>query len=253
MRVVIIEDEKISQDFLVYLLKKKYPDIDILKVIDSVKDSIEFFMDNDADLIFMDIHLKDGDCFQIFEKINLNLPIIFTTAYDEYTLKAFDVNGIAYILKPLSEESITNAISKYKKITSQSLDKEKINYFLSSIRDEKKYKKRLLVRLGDKIIVIEESNIAYFISKSRITYVYTKENDVYIIDYSLDSLSVQLDPNNFFRISRECIARFDSIADISKFTKGRLKVTLAPELQSEIIISQERTSYFYKWIIGENH
>lgn len=251
MKVVIIEDEPISQEFLVFLLRNKYPDVEIVKILDSVQESVEFLKENNSDLIFMDVHLKDGECFDIFEQVKILTPIIFTTAYDEYAIKAFEVNGISYILKPINEENISKAIEKYKTINESNFNYDQIEKLLSLKKSDKCYKKRLVVKLGDKIIIVEESNIAYFIVQSKTSYLYTKDNNKYIVDPSLDFISKQLDPQHFFRISRECYVRFDSIKEISKHIKGRLRITLEPEYVSDIIISQERAAEFLKWIDGE--
>ncbi|MFA6200519.1 MAG: LytTR family DNA-binding domain-containing protein [Bacteroidales bacterium] len=253
MKVVIIEDELFSQDFLSKLLTSKYPEIEIVKILESVKDSISYFSkaENEADLIFMDIHLKDGNCFKIFEKTKINTPIIFTTAFDEYAIKAFDVNSISYILKPLSENKIQKAMDKFHQTQHQNNDVDNIEKLISMMNPEQNYKTRISVKLGDKIIAIEEKDIAYFIAEGRTCYIYTKDNNKYIVDSSLESLTAQLNPKNFFRISRDCTTAFDAIKDISKHFKGRLIITLNPEYEKHIIISQERVSDFMKWINGE--
>jgi len=252
MKVVIVEDEPLAQKFLSKLLTSKYSDIEIVKILESVKDSISYFSkeEDKADLIFMDIHLKDGNCFKIFEKTKITTPIIFTTAFDEYAIKAFDVNSVSYILKPLSENKIEKAMEKFNQINPQT-NINNITQLLSSINSEQKYKKRITVKLGDRIIVVDEKDIAYFIAEGRTCYLYTKNNNKYIVDFSLETLSSQLNPKTFFRISRDCITAFDSIKDISKHYKGRLSILLTPEYEKSIIISQERVSDFMKWINGE--
>ncbi len=253
MKVVIVEDEPLAQEFLSKLLTSKYPEIEIIKVLDSVKDSISYFSkaENEVDLIFMDIHLKDENCFKIFEKTKITTPIIFTTAFDEYAIKAFDVNSVSYILKPLSENKIQKAMDKFHQTKHQNNDVDKIEKLISMMNPEQSYKTRISVKLGDKIIAIEEKDIAYFIAEGRTCYIYTKDNNKYIVDSCLESLTTQLNPKNFFRISRDCITAFDAIKDISKHFKGRLIITLKPEYEKHIIISQERVSDFMKWINGE--
>lgn len=252
MKVVIVEDEPLAQEFLSKLLTSRYPEIEIIKILESVKDSISYFSkaDNEADLVFMDIHLKDGNCFKIFEKTKITTPIIFTTAFDEYAIKAFEVNSVSYILKPLSENKIKKAMEKFNEINPQT-NINNITQFLSSINSEQKYKKRITVKLGDKIIVVDEKDIAYFIAEGRTCYLYTKDNNKYIVDSCLETLNTQLNPKNFFRISRDCITAFDSIKDISKHFKGRLSITLNPQYEKSIIISNERVSDFMKWVNGE--
>ncbi|MBP1646178.1 MAG: Response regulator of the LytR/AlgR family [Bacteroidetes bacterium] len=253
MKVIIVEDEPLAQDFLSKLLTSKYSDIEIIKTLESVKDSISYFSkaENEVDLIFMDIHLKDGNCFKIFEKTKINTPIIFTTAFDEYAIKAFDVNSISYILKPLSESKIKKAMDKFYQTKHQDNDADKIEKLISIFKPEQNYKKRITVKLGDKIIVIEEKDIAYFIAEGRTCYLYTKDNNKYIVDSCLEILNTQLNPKNFFRISRDCITSFNSIKNISKHFKGRLTISLIPQFEKNFIISQERVSDFMKFINGE--
>lgn len=250
MKVVIVEDEPLAQEFLCKLLTSIYPEIEIIKVLETVKDSIFYFnqSDNSIDLIFMDIHLRDGNCFNIFEKVKIRTPIIFTTAYDEYAIKAFDVNSIAYILKPLNENKIRKAIEKFYLTNSFNSDENKIEKLISIINIEHQYKSRIIVKLGENIFVIEEKDIAYFIAQGRDCYLYTKDNKKYIVDFSLNSLSEQLNPKRFFRISRDCITSFTAIKNISKYFKGRLSISLLPKFEKDIIISQERVSDFMKWI-----
>ncbi|MFA6200444.1 MAG: LytTR family DNA-binding domain-containing protein [Bacteroidales bacterium] len=250
MKVVIVEDEELSQELLKELLNLKFPDFEIVKILDNVKESLEYFSTTEVDLIFMDIHLKDGDCFEIFEKIDIQTPIIFTTAYDEYAIKAFEVNSISYILKPITESKIEKIIQKLESIT-LSYNKEKIKESFSIINNQQKIEKRITVKLGNKIIVVEQENIAYFVSEDKVCYLYTKDNNKYIIDYSLDTLSMKLDPKSFFRVSRDCITSFVAIKEITKYFKGRLNISLNPEYDKKFIISQERVSDFMKWIKGE--
>lgn len=250
MKVAIIEDEPLSQNLLLKLLINNYPEIEITKVLDSVEDSVEYFSKETVDLIFMDIHLKDGSCFDIFEKINIKTPIILTTAFDEYAIKAFDINSLSYILKPLSENKVKKAMEKFNQINTRN-NIENVTHFLSEYNSEHKYKKRITIKLGDRIVVVDEKDIAYFIAKGRTCYLYTKDNNKYIVDFSLDSLSIQLNSKIFFRISRDCITSFDSIKNISRHYKGRLSILLTPDYENPIIISQERVSDFMKWINGE--
>ena len=186
MKVVIVEDEPLAQEFLRKLLTSIYPEIEIIKILETVKDCVFYFSqsDNSIDLIFMDIHLRDGNCFNIFEKVKVRTPIIFTTAYDEYAIKAFDVNSIAYILKPLNENKIRKAIEKFYLTNSFNSDQSKIEKLISIINTEHQYKSRIIVKLGENIFVIEEKDIAYFIAQGRDCYLYTKDNNKYIVDFS---------------------------------------------------------------------
>lgn len=250
IRTIIIEDEKIAQDFLVDLLINNFPQIEIVAVSSSVKESIKLFSYVSVDLIFMDIHLKDNDCFSIFEQIEISTPVIFTTAYDEYAIKAFEVNGISYILKPITKLKIQNALDKYNKLVKDQLSQESIKQLIYDIRDKKDYKNRCLIKLGERIISIEETNFAYFISKNGGCYLYTKDNCKYLTEYTLDNLYPKLDPKKYFRISRECITSFDSIKEVSKHSNRRYKIMLKPQYDSLITVSYERAPSFIEWLNG---
>ena len=250
MKVVIVEDSISSQKLLIELLKNKYPNIEVVKILDSIKDSIEFFSNNNVDLIFMDIQLKDGYCFKIFNQIDINTPIIFTTAYDNYAIQAFEENSIAYLLKPLDEDKLEHAIKKYNNLNAKN-NNSNFSNFLSMINSKDKYKKRFTIKLNDNIIILTEEDIAYFIANDKICYVYTKEGDKYIIDYSLDNLLQQLNPKKFFRISRDCIVTFNAIHKIKKYYNGRLKIYLLPKYTEDIIVSRDRTPNFMKWLEEE--
>lgn len=253
MRVVIIEDEKIAQDFLINLLRNNYPEIEIVAVSTSVKESVRILREKEIDLIFMDIHLKDGDCFSIFEQVEISTPIIFTTAYDEYAIRAFEVNGISYILKPITKIKIENALDKYKKIIGDRQPQESIKHLLLELNREKTFKNRCLVKLGDKIISVDESNFAYFIAEYGVCYLYTKDNNKYIVEYTLDNLYTQLDQKKYFRISRECIANFDSIKEVVKHSNRRYKIMLEPQYENPIVVSYERAPSFISWMSGEDN
>lgn len=252
MKVAIVEDEALSQKFLEKLITDRYPNISIVRILDSINDSIEYFSKETVDLIFMDIQLRDGYCFKIFEEIEIITPIIFTTAFDEYAIKAFEQNSISYILKPLDEDKLEMAMNKFFKISS-SPEKNDANLqnLLSILNTEIKYKKRITIRLGDRIIIVEEKDIAYFIAENRTCYLYTKDKDKYIVDFSLDTISSQLNPKVFYRISRDCITSFSSIKDIKRYYKGRLSISLIPYYGKSIIVSKERVDDFMEWLNGE--
>jgi len=244
MKVVIVEDEELSQELLKELLNLRFPDFEVVKILNTVKDSIKYFSNTNVDLIFMDIHLKDGECFEIFEKIDIQTPIVFTTAYEEYAIKAFEVNSLSYILKPITESKIEKIVKKLNLITTSK------NVEDTNTINNQQIDKRITVKLGNKIIAIEQENIAYFVFEDKVCYLYTKDNNKYIIDYSLDTLSTKLDPKAFFRVSRDCITSFGAIKEITKYFKGRLNISLNPEYDKNFILSQERVPDFMKWIKG---
>jgi two-component system response regulator LytT len=247
MKAVIVEDEVFAQEFLRTLLKEKYPNIEVVKVLDSVKDSIEFFSNNSVDIIFMDINLKDGYCFKIFDEVFVSTPIIFTTAYDEFAIKAFELNSISYILKPLDEDKLSLAINKFLTLNPFAYYSN-INSLLTSFNNKPTFKQRFSIKFNDKIIVILQDEVAYFVAENRTCFLVTKDNRKFVVDFSLDYIYPCLDPIAFFRISRDCIASISSISSIRKYFKGRLSVTLSPIYSNDFIVSRDRVEEFLKWI-----
>ncbi len=248
MRVVIIEDEILAQEELTRLLVKNFPDIEIDATLDSVEDSIKWFNQNTTDLIFMDIHLADGISFDIFDAVNIDIPIIFASAYDQYAIKAFDVNGIAYILKPIDEHKLVEAVQRYKK---QTLDSVMLANILGKFKETPKYKTRILVKLGDQIDFINISEVAYFYADERITFLVQNDGKRHIVDNSIEALEAVLDPATFFRVTRGCICSISSVNKVSKHFNSRLKLTLIPEYEKEILISRVKVQEFLKWLDGE--
>lgn len=236
MRVAIVEDEKLSQDILIRFLKKIDEAIEIVIVLDSVRESIKWFSENEVDLIFMDIHLTDGNCFLIFEEVIINTPIIFTTSYDTYSIKAFDVNSVSYIMKPITEVKLNKAITKLQTLG-----------FVNENRD-KHFKTRFSIKLGNKIIIVEINNVSYFYNENKDCYLITKDGDKYIVNYTISQLEEILDPKIFFRMSRACIGRIESIGNIQKIANNRLVVNLNPFLFEPIIVSQNRVEEFNNWL-----
>lgn len=242
MKVLVIEDEIPAQEELVRILRKHFPNIEIVDIIGSVRDSVEWFRNNTADLIFMDIQLLDGCCFDIFDVVEVRTPIIFTTAYDQYALKAFKVNSVDYLLKPVDEDELVAAVRKmdYKYDNIRNL----IESYIPTVR----YKTRISVKTGDiyRFLLIDE--VAYFISEDGFTYAVTNNEKKHIVDYTISSLETQLDPKRFFRLSRGCIVSIDSIEKITAYFNSRLKVTLKGRKNISIILSRVRVPDFLNWI-----
>lgn len=242
MKVLVIEDEIPAQEELVRILRKHFPNIEIVDIIGSVRDSVEWLRNNTADLIFMDIQLLDGCCFDIFDVVEVRTPIIFTTAYDQYALKAFKVNSVDYLLKPVDEDELVAAVRKmdYKYDNIRNL----IEYYMPTVR----YKARISVKTGDiyRFLLIDE--VAYFISEDGFTYAVTNNEKKHIVDYTISSLETQLDPKRFFRLSRGCIVSIDSIEKITAYFNSRLKVTLKGRKNISIILSRVRVPDFLNWI-----
>lgn len=249
MNVLIVEDEVLSQKELVRLLNKNFPDLKIVKELTSVVAVIEFFKTNTVDLVFMDIHLADGLCFDIFKSIELNVPIIFVTAYNQYAIKAFKVNSIDYLLKPVDEAELCQAVNKFISLKPTN-SSDQITRLLKIY--DRSYKSRFTVKVGDNVLFFETKEIAYFYSEYKALYLVTKEGRKYLLDnLSLNSLEELLDPKDFFRLSRNCMASIGAIKSISKHFSSRLKVVLTPEFSEELFISRLRVADFLRWLDGE--
>lgn len=253
MKVIIIEDESAASKRLENLLNEADSDIKIVEKLQSVRDSIEWFNNNPApDLIFSDIQLTDGISFEIFKKINCTSPIIFTTAYDEYAIDAFKVNGIDYLLKPIKSLELKDSIAKFKRLYETNYFAEKsldIKYFLDNIRNtEKNYKQRFLIKSGNSYHHIQAEDIAYFHLDNSLVFIATKCNKKYLCELTLNSLEEVLDPKLFFRINRQYIVNVTSIQKISEFINSRLIIELLPSVQEQVIVSRERVSFFKEWM-----
>jgi DNA-binding LytR/AlgR family response regulator len=258
MKVLIIEDETPAAEKLERYLKRLEESIEILSILQSVKESVAWFESNPdlADLVFMDIQLTDGKSFDIFEKTKVKAPIIFTTAYDEYAIEAFKVNGIAYLLKPITFEDIEEAFDKVHSLKSKLSEDNKessddLNQILSKLGGQTQvYKNRFMVKIGDHIRSIPTPDIRIFFAEGRDAYLITQEGRKYIIDYKLEQLETILDPVDFMRVNRSFILKIDSIKDVIVYSNSRLKVLTEQEVDREIIISREKVPQFKAWIDG---
>ena len=247
MKVILVEDEKHARDNLEHLLLEIAPDIEILAKLESVKRTVEWLTNNQADLIFLDIHLADDLSFKIFDQIKVTTPVIFTTAYDKYALKAFKVNSIDYLLKPIDEEELAASIEKFR--NTQSISNVDYAQIQSLINEPKKvYQQRFLVTRRDKIMSLTINQIAFFEGEDRYVYLINKEGNRFIVDYKLSDLEEILDPELFFRLNRSFIAHFESIVTITGVSKSRLKVDLKPKARREIIVSSANTKHFKAWL-----
>ncbi|MBN1821269.1 MAG: response regulator transcription factor [Prolixibacteraceae bacterium] len=254
MKVLIIEDEHPAAERMVELIHVYDKTINIAGVIDSVKDVILWFQENpQPDLIFMDIQLADGLSFDIFQKTTIDSPVIFTTAYQEYAIKAFKVNSIDYLLKPIDFSELKTAIDKYKKLFREEkkapvLHDEIINNVRKLI--EKPYKNRFIIKIGEHLRPIPTKDIHYFFSLEKTTNLCTSDAKIYIIDYSLDQLTELLDPDQFFRTNRQNIINRDAIADIVVYSKNRLKIKLTTPGHEPIIVSRDKVPALKNWLDG---
>jgi two-component system response regulator LytT len=254
MTTLIIEDEKPAARLLQRKLEKL--EIAVETMLHSVEESVDWFSKNEhPDLIFLDIQLSDGLSFEIFEKIDIKSAIIFTTAYDEYALKAFKLNSIDYLLKPIDEDDLEVAVTKFKARLPKSnpenqnlqLDFEQIRRMLSN-PFEKNYKKRFTVKIGQHLKVITTDEIECFFSENKGTYIHTFDNRNYLIDSTLEILEHDLDGKDFFRVSRKFIVPLQAIKEIQVYTNSRLKVILPSYKEDEVIVSREKVQDFKTWL-----
>jgi len=255
MNVAIVEDEIPAAEKLERYLKRYDEDIHVLTIQQSVSGAIDWFKTNleKVDLIFMDIQLSDGKSFAIFDKIEINKPIIFTTAYDEYALKAFEVNSIAYLLKPITLPDLTSAMEKFHKLKKASSDSSMSNFqeLLQGINTKKQYKTRFMVKIGGHIRSVTTEQILFFYADGRNAYITTDQGRNLIIDYKLEELENLLDPQKFFRANRTYIININAITDVLVFSNSRLKITTEIEVDKEIIVSREKVNAFKQWFDGE--
>ncbi|WP_271406144.1 LytR/AlgR family response regulator transcription factor [Tenacibaculum soleae] len=250
MKVIIIEDEKPAARRLNRMLSAL--NIEVKTMLHSVEESINWFQNNKhPDLIFLDIQLSDGLSFEIFEEIEVKSAIIFTTAYDEYALKAFKLNSIDYLLKPLDEDELKYAVDKFKDNQTKQSD-VKVN--IDDIRKllinpvDRKFKKRFTIKVGQHIKIIHVDEIECFYSENKATYIHTNSNRNYLIDDSLEHWQEQLNPEYFFRVNRTFIVHINAIKDIVSYTNSRLQLILQSYAEAEIIVSRERVKDFKNWI-----
>ncbi len=249
MNVLIFEDEKHTATRLIQLLKKYDSEIDVIEVIASVQQGIEWYRNNPfPDLVFQDILLNDGNCFEIFEKVKMNVPIIFTTAYNEFALKSFKLNSIDYIVKPYDFQDIKKALDKFKDFKEMFIVPE--NELLKNIIQAKtpEVKKRFLVKLGDKYRSVKSEDIAWFMYDEGVTFAFTFENTRFPVNYSIDQLSEVLEPDNFFQINRKYAVNFESIRNIHSYFNSRLKLEIVPKPSEDIVVSRERVKGFKAWL-----
>ncbi len=248
MKVLIIEDEALSAKRLESMILKYDNEIEILAKLESIEDSIEWFANNpEPDLIFLDIHLDDGLSFTIFENCKISAPIIFTTAFDEYAIKAFKLNSIDYLLKPIVQDELNKAFDKFKSITEpKNLDFQSLVQMLSG--EKKHYKERFSVAVGQSIKTYHIDDIAYFISETGFTLFITNDKHKYPIDMSLDELSEVLDPKYFFRVNRQFLVKLKAIKNINIFPKSRLKLDLIPPCEKEVYVSIDKVTKFKSWL-----
>lgn len=252
MKVLIIEDEAPAFRRLQKLLEELDESIEIVEVFDGVKEAVKWLNNHQCpDLIFMDIQLSDGLSFEIFEQTEITKPIIFTTAFDEYMLKAFKVNSIDYLLKPINKEDLLRSLEKYRNLKSQFSDTPppSIQELIKNIRlDDRKFKSRFLVKMGEKMMSVETEDISCFMAKSGLVYLLTKGGKKYLMDQTLDEVIKELDPEKYYRANRQYILGYAAIQAIHKFGKSKLLVETNFEHEEQIVVSSEKATAFKQWL-----
>ncbi|WP_031527387.1 LytR/AlgR family response regulator transcription factor [Dyadobacter crusticola] len=252
MKVLILEDEALSAKRASQLLTEYDPDIQVLDILDSVEDAASWFSQNpEPDLLLLDIHLADGLCFDLFEQVTVKSPVIFTTAYDQYTLQAFKINSIDYLLKPLDKAELSRALDKYHSLNRdyRNITASDIEKLRSTIQQlTKKYKTRFLVRYADTIHFKNVEEVAYFYADDKVVFMVSTDGKKYLMDSKLESLEEVLDPSLFFRMNRKVIARIESIQKVKTLLSYRLQVYLKPPFDQDIFISKYRSQEFKNWL-----
>lgn len=251
MKLLLIEDEFHAAQRLQKLLIKYLPEASISAVLDSVEDSVEWLRNHPApDLIFMDVQLADDLSFSIFQQVDVNVPVIFTTAFDQYALRAFKVNSIDYLLKPIDENELQQALVKYGQLHQGELQtvQQSLQSLLQSRQYDKQYRERFLLRRNDKYTFLLSDEIAYFYSEDSLTFIVTQDGKQHVYDATLNSLQEQLNPQHFFRINRAQIVHLQSISNIHNHFNQRLKLSLTPEAKEDVFVSRDKVRDFKRWL-----
>jgi two-component system response regulator LytT len=257
MKILIVEDE----DLAVRKLKKTLMGVDesatVVGEADSIKSTVSWLQNNPApDLILMDIELADGQSFEIFNHVEVKSPVIFITSYDEYALKAFKVNSVDYLLKPVQKEDLQAALDKFRQMkkmytTETESSQISLDVLVKELQQKlhaKDYRKRFLVKHGQKLVSVEVEEIAYFFSDGRLNFFKTNDNRKFVVDYTMDELNEMLDPENYFRISRSFFISVNSVSQIHDYFGNRLILQLKPETDKEAIVSREKVTEFKNWL-----
>jgi two-component system, LytTR family, response regulator len=254
MRILIVEDEELAAERLAILLKKYDPTIEVVAILDSVKTVVQHLNTHAMpELCFFDIQLADGLSFEVFEQVKITCPVIFTTAYDEYALRAFKVNSIDYLLKPIDSEEIARAFAKLKLLQSQipypqpSIDLGVLQQTMKLLT--KQYKSRFMVKIGEHLTSTPVEEIAYFYSENKTTWFKHANGRKYVLDYTLDQIEDLIDPKKFFRLNRKFHCSIDAIKDIVAYSNSRLKVVLKdPPDKEDVLVSREKVQEFKEWM-----
>ena len=257
MKILIVEDEDLAVKKIQKTLSEVDGDAEVIGVTDSIQSTVNWLEQNNApDLILMDIELSDGQSFEIFSRTKVKSAVIFTTSYDEFALKAFKVNSIDYLLKPIQKEDLQAALNKYQEFKSRFGNKESspnmnMDNLVKALQKKlqlKEFRKRFLVKHGQKLVSVETDEIAYFFSDGRLNFFKTYDNRKFIVDYTMDEMEDMLDPDRYFRISRSFYIAVDSVEQISDYFGNRLILHLKPAVDKEALVSREKVTEFKKWM-----
>jgi DNA-binding LytR/AlgR family response regulator len=243
IKIVIVEDELVAVKRLTDMLALISMTFQIVKIIDSVEESISFFSENhDFDIILMDVHLADGNSFDIFKQITIKKPIIFTTAYSEFAIDAFKQYAVDYLLKPIRKEQLELALEKYKNI----FRKELPDY--TQLTEKPSNDKRWMIKIGQNLRMVDFADVAYYFTKEKISYLMTFEGKKFVLDITLEGIELQISDQNYFRINRQFIIHRNAIDSMSTHTKSRVRIKLKP-LGEDVVVSTERSPIFKKWLL----
>jgi len=257
MKILIVEDEELAAERLAQLVTEIEPEVEINGPIDTVKATVAHLKSNPKyDLILLDIQLADGKSFSIFEECDVVTPVIFTTAYDEYALQAFELNSIDYLLKPVNKDKLKLSLEKFKKLKEYYGAENPNSQLYEMIRnlrqaDKSAYKDRFLISKGDAMVPVKVSEIACFYAEDKEVFLLTRDNNRYIVPHSIEELSLKLDPKIFFRVNRQFIVSAEAIKKVHNYFNFKLKVEINPDPKLDIIVSRAKTLAFKAWMNGE--
>ncbi|WP_428666943.1 LytR/AlgR family response regulator transcription factor [Runella sp.] len=249
MKILILEDEPLAAKRIESLVKSLEPDAEILAKLESVRSAVKWFNENpQPDLILMDIQLADGLSFEIFQQADVSAPIIFTTAYDEYAIRAFKVNSVDYLLKPIEKEELEAALEKFKS-QKATMPQDRIGKALDALLSQKtEWKTRFLLKAGARFDIVEINDVAYLYAEDKVVFLVTKEQKKYYVDETLDELEQKLNPTHFFRINRKYLTQLSAIERIEPHFNGRLKIKLRHREDDDVYVSREKAEVFKKWL-----
>jgi DNA-binding LytR/AlgR family response regulator len=251
MKVLIVEDEPMARSLLARTLQENFSDIEIIGETASVKETVAFLGSHEPDVIFMDVELEDGNCFEIFRQTDVKAHVVMTTAYDNYAVKAFEVNSVDYLLKPIGLAELKRAVERCRKGEDSTI-KNILSALSMGKEDKPGYREKFLFHVGDKIVPVMSSDISVIYSESKGTYASTKDGRSFVVDSSLDAIEGEMDPKKFYRISRGCIVAKDSVESATKLFGGRLRLTLKEGVADvhsiDLTVSRARSEGFLDWL-----